>query len=54
MKYTDLVTQRLNARIPRCACDLWFGKDHVWYLHPRKGWKRINYKKMGLKPNDDA
>lgn len=54
MKYTDLVTQRLNARIPRCAIDLRFLANHVMYLHPRKGWKKINYKKMGLRPQEVA
>ena len=51
MKYTDLVTQRINARVPKCAIGLKFLRDHLLYLHPRKGWKKITYKKMGLKPN---
>ena len=51
-KYTDLITQRLNARIPKCAVGLRFMPTFLLYLHPRKGWKKISYKKMGLKPND--
>lgn len=49
MKYTDEVTRRLNAKIPRCAIDLRFEDTGVLYMHPRKGWKRVSYKRMGLR-----
>lgn len=48
-QYTDLVTQRINAFVPRCAVDVRMTETHVEYLHPTRGWKRVSYKRIGVK-----
>ena len=46
MRYTDIVTQWLAKFIPPCAVDLRFGPYHMEYLHPRRGWKRVSFRRI--------
>lgn len=49
MTFTEFLTARLNALIPRCALT-WEPTDKgVRYLHPRKGWKHVSRQRLGVK-----
>ncbi len=49
---TQFVIARLtalwNAHIPKCAVKVEHMPDHVRYLHPTKGWRRVSNKRLGL------
>jgi hypothetical protein len=50
MNFSDLVTARINSRLPkRKLADLRFEHDAIYYLHPTKGWKRVSYRRLGVK-----
>lgn len=51
MNFTDLVTARLNRMIPQRAVTWRTTDKGIEYLHPTKGWKRISYKRLGVKPS---
>lgn len=50
MKYTDLVTMKLARCVPKRAIGLKVEDTGVSYLHPTKGWKRVSFARIGIKP----
>lgn len=48
MNIIDLVTARINRVVPKCAVDLKPVPGGLKYLHPRKGWKRVSARRVGV------
>lgn len=41
-------TNRWNALIPKCAINVKIGETHTTYIHPTKGRRVVNNKRLGL------
>ena len=54
----DFVTKRIEAFLPgrpkrhgkRKAQELHFDNAAMWYRHATRGWKRVSYRRLGVKP----
>jgi hypothetical protein len=47
---TALTTLLINKLIPKCAINWVPTAKGIAYLHPRKGWKFVSWKRLGVIP----
>ncbi len=49
LRLVEQVTALVNSKVPPCAVDLRINTDNIEYLHPTKGWKRVAFRRFGVK-----